>query len=236
MPLFTRLRNVLQSCVVPAFLLGALLQSQALAKESLGRVEWHVAERTVLSFEPKLALGLYVETSQTALITFFEDELSSLQQRYWLARNAAVLRGKFEGKAFLSDAAMEAELKQLGARSVTFWAPLENLRLAKNEPLPKVIAARDLRGLLICVGFNCSHYSGGVYGAEYAPQIKALRFPTTAEAAEGTVARVSAGTGIARSTDQASNASLEVDIRQDQGNDKVNAIQLNAEFLFYVIQ
>ena len=49
--------------------------------------------------------------------------------------------------------------------------------------MPPEHTAKDLIGVMICVGLNCSYLGGGVHSEEYVAQVKTLRIPTPPGAA-----------------------------------------------------
>lgn len=208
----SRLRRAVTICAL------ALASTSAFAQTPAGKIEWSVEGKPALSFAPKTALGLYVKTSGNFVMMFFAEALKPEESNYWLARQSSILRGKYEGKAFKPDDAMNLRVNALAAQSVTLWGNLnDQSKHAKSGKLPAVHEAKDLTGLMVCVSHNCSYYSGGVYGDEYGPQIKALRIPTPAVAAPKQT------------------ATLDVAISKGEAGGPAKAITLNGELPFYVV-
>ena len=199
----------------------ALASTGALAQTPAGKIEWNVEGKPALDFAPKTALGLYVKTSGNFVMMFFAEALKPEESNYWLARQSSILRGKFEGKAFKPDDAMNQRLNALAAQSVMLWGDLKDqskpAKASKTGALPAVHEAKDLTGLMVCVSHNCSYHSGGVYGDEYAPQIKALRVPTPAGAASKQTAMV------------------DVAINKGEAGKPAKTIMLKGELPFYIV-
>ena len=154
-----------------------------------GKVTWAVDGRPPLDFAPKTAVGLYVKAQNSYALMFFADTLTLQESNYWLARQARVFGGKFQGQAFQSDAAMNTRVNALAARSVMLWGTLNSQsKHAKEAALPAEHLAKDLIGVMVCIGHNCGYHSGGVHSEEYAAQVKSLRIPTPSGAASGLTA------------------------------------------------
>jgi hypothetical protein len=171
---------------------GVVTTSRAQEHAELGAIRWATASSGALEAKFLSAIGLYVKVSQTVLLTFYTKPLSGPQRRYWLQSNAARLRGRYENKDFVRDAQLDAELKTLGEESITLWVMLANMSKHAPSARPEVHSKADLSGVLLCVGLDCRHYSGGVYGDEYVEQIDSLQLPTPSSALSSATARVEA--------------------------------------------
>ena len=177
------------AAVVAASIIAGASESAQAQTPPAGKVAWLTEGRPALDFSPQTALGLYVKARNHYMLAFFADALTPEESSYWLARQSFVFGGKFEGKAFQADAAMNARVNALAARSVSLWGALkEDSKLAKSGALPTEHAAKDLVGIGICVAHNCGHFSGGIGGDDFAAQVKSLRIPTPAAAVSGQTA------------------------------------------------
>ena len=186
-----RTAALLTSCVLgTAF--NAVAQTPPVMNVT-GKIAWAAEGKPALDFAPQTALGLYVKASSNYMLAFFADPLTPQEANYWLARQAMVLGGKFGGQKFQPDPAMNARVNALQARSASLWGVLkEQSKFAKGGVLPADLAAehlaKDLIGVMLCVGHNCSYRSSGVHTEQYAAQVTALRIPTPAAALSGQTA------------------------------------------------
>jgi hypothetical protein len=196
------------------FALGSM--SIAANAQVAGQVQWNTDGKPPLNFSPKAAVGVYVAKSSNFQIIFFADTLSAEEERYWVARQAAVFQGKFEGKTFKADPAMDAKLKAHVEKSVSLWSKLADTSKHKGT-LPAVHEMKDMAGVGICVGFNCTYYSGGVHGDDYAAQVKSLKVPTPTGAA-------------AKQT-----ASLDVALKKSDAGAPAKTINLKGDLPFHVV-
>ena len=204
------------AAVVAASVIASASASESAQAQTppAGKVAWLTEGRPALDFSPQTALGLYVKARNHYMLAFFADALTPEESSYWLARQSFVFGGKFEGQPFQADAAMNARVNALAARSVSLWGALkEDSKSAKSGALPTEHAAKDLVGIGICVGHNCGHYSGGIGGDDFAAQVKSLRIPTPAASVSGQT------------------AALDVNISKSESK----LIVLKGEFPFYVV-
>jgi hypothetical protein len=194
-PLFT-----FRSLIVCA--LGAALLGPALARPQATQVDWHAGTEPAVRFNVGSSVGVYAQQADSVQITLYAAKLPTHVLNYAARRQAAVLNGTVA--RFRWQPLLDEQIDEAAKQSISLWAKLANARLDPSAPRGKELSADALRSMNVCVSRNCSVYSGALGGADFAAQVKALRFPTmmppTAQAlsAELDVAIQKSATGEAR--------------------------------------
>ena len=153
----------------------SVAQAPAAVMPSLGAVEWNVAERPTLKFEPKSGFGVYAKTGDSVQLMFYAEALPADVLSYAAKRSAAILNGKFMG--FKANAEMDKQIQAAAAQSISLWSKLSDVMDAPVGKRPATVTAKDLRGIGLCVARNCGHYSGGFQMKDAGVKVAALSFP-----------------------------------------------------------